>query len=291
MLSIFNDLKPVECHPHLCLRSVPRVHHPRIDFSTTLATYFRSAASAKIPPIALTFRLSPCRVGLTVYDLLPENPKSYDKMRPPKKDGQATTVFFHVTVMGLDSIDETSMVFDSWAPPGDNTWHAFHPSCRLTRLTYFSLKRGAIIGWGCRRTWHRSIGCWKSSGSSTCGDPIRTLRMPSQWHSKRWRFPTTTCGCTKTKPSCTWWSWRCDYRAPWISSFTRTTRKSASCRWRVVSFSLIWIRSSWVNFNFQCHTPPMTWYSNGKKVLLHFFWVKNDKKERISYVAQPFLQT
>lgn len=31
-------------------------------------------------------------------------------MRPPKKDGQATTVFFHVTVMGLDSIDETSMV-------------------------------------------------------------------------------------------------------------------------------------------------------------------------------------
>lgn len=50
------------------------------------------------------------RTGLTFGDLLPENPKSYDKMRPPKKDGQATTVFFHVTVMGLDSIDETSMV-------------------------------------------------------------------------------------------------------------------------------------------------------------------------------------
>lgn len=32
-------------------------------------------------------------------------------MRPPKKDGQATTVFFHVTVMGLDSIDETSMTY------------------------------------------------------------------------------------------------------------------------------------------------------------------------------------
>lgn len=41
---------------------------------------------------------------------MPENPKTYDKMRPPKKEGQATTVFFHVTVMGLDSIDETSMV-------------------------------------------------------------------------------------------------------------------------------------------------------------------------------------
>ena len=44
------------------------------------------------------------------YDLLPEDPKLYDKMRPPKKDGQATVVYFHVTVMGLDSIDETSMV-------------------------------------------------------------------------------------------------------------------------------------------------------------------------------------
>lgn len=41
---------------------------------------------------------------------MPENPKTYDKMRPPKKEGQATTVYFHVTVMGLDSIDETSMV-------------------------------------------------------------------------------------------------------------------------------------------------------------------------------------
>jgi len=31
-------------------------------------------------------------------------------MRPPKKDGQPTVVYFHVTVMGLDSIDENSMV-------------------------------------------------------------------------------------------------------------------------------------------------------------------------------------
>ncbi|XP_044575727.1 glycine receptor subunit alpha-2 isoform X1 [Cotesia glomerata] len=49
--------------------------------------------------------------SLEFYDLLPEDPKLYDKMRPPKKDGQATTVFFHVTVMGLDSIDETSMTY------------------------------------------------------------------------------------------------------------------------------------------------------------------------------------
>lgn len=31
-------------------------------------------------------------------------------MRPPKKEGNPTTVFFHVTVMGLDSIDENAMV-------------------------------------------------------------------------------------------------------------------------------------------------------------------------------------
>lgn len=43
-------------------------------------------------------------------ELLPEDPKLYDKMRPPKKDGNPTTVYFHVTVMGLDSIDENSMV-------------------------------------------------------------------------------------------------------------------------------------------------------------------------------------
>lgn len=57
-----------------------------------------------------TFYVAFTRTGLTFGDILPENAKSYDKMRPPKKDGQATTVFFHVTVMGLDSIDETSMV-------------------------------------------------------------------------------------------------------------------------------------------------------------------------------------
>lgn len=48
--------------------------------------------------------------SLAFNDILPEDPKMYDKMRPPKKDGNPTTVYFHVTVMGLDSIDENSMV-------------------------------------------------------------------------------------------------------------------------------------------------------------------------------------
>lgn len=50
------------------------------------------------------------RSGLSINDIMPEDPNNYDKMRPPKKNGNPTTVYFHVTVMGLDSIDEGSMV-------------------------------------------------------------------------------------------------------------------------------------------------------------------------------------
>ncbi|KAG5889193.1 hypothetical protein JTB14_000618 [Gonioctena quinquepunctata] len=49
--------------------------------------------------------------GLTIRDILPIDPSKYDKMRPPKRDGNPTTVNFHVTVMGLDSIDENSMTY------------------------------------------------------------------------------------------------------------------------------------------------------------------------------------
>ncbi|CAB3361413.1 Hypothetical predicted protein [Cloeon dipterum] len=48
---------------------------------------------------------------LEFEDILPENPKEYDKMQPPKEEGKPTVVFFHVTVMSLDSIDESSMTF------------------------------------------------------------------------------------------------------------------------------------------------------------------------------------
>lgn len=41
---------------------------------------------------------------------MPDNPRDYDKMAPPKGGNEPTTVFFHVTVMSLDSIDESSMV-------------------------------------------------------------------------------------------------------------------------------------------------------------------------------------
>jgi hypothetical protein len=49
-------------------------------------------------------------VSLSLRDILPINPKHYDKNRAPKPKGQPTTVYFHVTVLSLDSINEESMV-------------------------------------------------------------------------------------------------------------------------------------------------------------------------------------
>jgi hypothetical protein len=48
--------------------------------------------------------------SLSLHDILPADHKSYDKNRPPKDKGAPTTVYFHVTVLSIDSIDEESMV-------------------------------------------------------------------------------------------------------------------------------------------------------------------------------------
>ncbi|XP_014276839.1 glycine receptor subunit alpha-4 isoform X1 [Halyomorpha halys] len=58
--------------------------------------------------VSLTLK---CTTALSLNEILPEDPNMYDKMRPPKKDGHPTVVYFHVTVMGLDSIDENSMTY------------------------------------------------------------------------------------------------------------------------------------------------------------------------------------
>ncbi|XP_015925835.1 glycine receptor subunit alpha-2-like [Parasteatoda tepidariorum] len=70
-----------------------------------------------------SFSLSDDRV-LRFIDILPSDSRSYDKMRPPKADGLPTTVQYHVTVMGLDSINEESMTYaadiffaQSWKDP------------------------------------------------------------------------------------------------------------------------------------------------------------------------------
>ncbi|XP_043207383.1 glycine receptor subunit alphaZ1-like [Amphibalanus amphitrite] len=48
---------------------------------------------------------------LVFEDILPEPPKQYDRMAPPKTKGHPTVVYFHVTVMTLDSINEESMTY------------------------------------------------------------------------------------------------------------------------------------------------------------------------------------
>lgn len=47
--------------------------------------------------------------SLSLRDILPAKPKLYDKNRAPKYQGQPTVVYFHVTVLSLDSINEESM--------------------------------------------------------------------------------------------------------------------------------------------------------------------------------------
>ncbi|XP_047476004.1 LOW QUALITY PROTEIN: uncharacterized protein LOC125029867 [Penaeus chinensis] len=68
----------------------------------------RAASSPHIP-------LYRCRVraqtGLVLHDILPRDLKQYDKNRPPKYEGHATIVYFHVTVLSVDSIDEESMTY------------------------------------------------------------------------------------------------------------------------------------------------------------------------------------
>ncbi|XP_064107848.1 glycine receptor subunit alpha-4-like [Macrobrachium nipponense] len=51
-------------------------------------------------------KIKPQKTRLYLEDILPEDQSSYDKMIPPKLDGQPTKVYFHVTVMSIDSVNE-----------------------------------------------------------------------------------------------------------------------------------------------------------------------------------------
>ncbi|XP_045481600.1 glycine receptor subunit alphaZ1 isoform X2 [Harmonia axyridis] len=62
--------------------------------------------------------------SLSLRDILPVKVKHYDKNRAPKLQGQPTVVYFHVTVLSLDSINEESMTYvtdiflaQSWRDP------------------------------------------------------------------------------------------------------------------------------------------------------------------------------
>lgn len=49
--------------------------------------------------------------SLELADILPTRARSYDKNRAPKLFGEPTVVYFHVTVLSIDSINEESMTY------------------------------------------------------------------------------------------------------------------------------------------------------------------------------------
>ncbi|CAL1291783.1 unnamed protein product [Larinioides sclopetarius] len=62
--------------------------------------------------IHMTTLLKVSRSEILEFDtVLPQNPQDYDNLQPPKENGEATVVRFHVTVLSLDTIDEGSMTY------------------------------------------------------------------------------------------------------------------------------------------------------------------------------------
>ncbi|XP_039298614.1 uncharacterized protein LOC111052832 isoform X2 [Nilaparvata lugens] len=98
----FNRFLEMVAHRATVRPAIADHDHDMIDSSTTMIT----------------------EASLSLRDILPLNPKHYDKNRAPKMQGQPTMVYFHVTVLSLDSINEESMTYvadiflaQSWRDP------------------------------------------------------------------------------------------------------------------------------------------------------------------------------
>lgn len=61
-------------------------------------------------PISPSASELPAGASLQLRDILPEDSRTYDKHKPPKTNNGPSIVYFHVTVLSIDSIDEESMV-------------------------------------------------------------------------------------------------------------------------------------------------------------------------------------
>ncbi|KAJ9581097.1 hypothetical protein L9F63_023718, partial [Diploptera punctata] len=88
---------------------------------TLAASFFGGSQSVRYVNTGPTM---PPESSLSLRDILPTNQKHYDKNRPPKYQGQPTIVYFHVTVLSIDSINEESMTYvadiflaQSWRDP------------------------------------------------------------------------------------------------------------------------------------------------------------------------------
>lgn len=75
--------------------------------------------------------------SLSLSDILPIPPRQYDKNRAPKLLGQPTVVYFHVTVLSLDSINEESMVtIPTW---NFNYTHTYSKEKQIYEMTQYRL--------------------------------------------------------------------------------------------------------------------------------------------------------
>lgn len=96
-ISMFHDVSSIVLHCVAVFREpiAPRVSNILSEFCDGFGkTYFSFNHFHRDRLSNFAFRTS-----LTFADILPADPKTYDKMRPPNKDGP-TSVYFHVTVMG-----------------------------------------------------------------------------------------------------------------------------------------------------------------------------------------------
>ncbi|XP_059489262.1 glycine receptor subunit alpha-2-like [Neocloeon triangulifer] len=98
------------------LLTILHIGHTFSSESLNLTRILASVVDAKptlSPPTTTGTSRSraPREKPITLSDILPDDPSLYDKMAPPKVEDRPTIVRFHVTVMSLDSIDESSMTF------------------------------------------------------------------------------------------------------------------------------------------------------------------------------------
>ncbi|XP_025409030.1 glycine receptor subunit alpha-4 isoform X2 [Sipha flava] len=88
----------------LCVRDRRRNFYYKIDKDSPLSTLSDQSDITESENVVF-------ETSLSLTDILPINPKNYDKNRAPKVQGQPTIVYFHVTVLSLDSINEESMTY------------------------------------------------------------------------------------------------------------------------------------------------------------------------------------
>ncbi|KAK3855525.1 hypothetical protein Pcinc_038074, partial [Petrolisthes cinctipes] len=81
-------------------------YHLMLEFETYMPTYESPDYHASWENARQESIIVRAQTGLVLKDILPLGLKEYDKNRPPKYEGHATIVYFHVTVLSVDSINE-----------------------------------------------------------------------------------------------------------------------------------------------------------------------------------------